>query len=194
MTGFLYKTFNVLLCFFGSVNYELTITLHRKIYMMADTLKIKEDLVEDVGVYFEKMHQIPPLAARIYSWLMLCPADGHSFDEIIELTQSSKSSISTNLNLLLKTGSVEYFTKPGDRKRYFRLSKNYLEVTLKQYEEKVSEELKLIKKIDKFNKRHNKVKHEKHKCFGKLYRAYLESHYKNLETTIRNMNNLEKSV
>jgi DNA-binding transcriptional regulator GbsR (MarR family) len=33
---------------------------------------------------------------------------------------ASKSSVSTNLNLLLKLGKIDYFTLPGDRKKYYR--------------------------------------------------------------------------
>src|SRR5699024_12490942 len=74
---------------------------------------------------------------------MLCPRSGHSFDEIVELSQASKSSVSTNINLLLNNGSVEYFTKPGERKRYFRLSKNYLKIRMENYKHQLEEELKI---------------------------------------------------
>lgn len=157
-------------------------------------LKEKKKLVEDIGVYYEMNRQLPPLAGRIYGLLMLCPKSGHSFDDIVELSSSSKSSVSTNINLLLSTGSIEYFTKPGERKRYFRLSKNYLEVELNKYADEVSGELKLLDKIEGFNKTHNKEKYKKHKAFVELYKEYLGSQYDNLRNTINKMNQLEKTV
>lgn len=159
---------------------------------MPEILKEKQRLVEEIGVHFEKTHQLPPLAARIYALMMLCPEAGHTFDTIMELSQASKSSVSTNINLLLKSGNIEYFTKTGQRKRFFRLSKNYLEVNLKEYEERVSEELFLLDKISTFNYKNNKQKHKKHQKFGRLYRDYLESHHKNLKNTIKKMNELEQ--
>lgn len=143
-------------------------------------------------MYFEKVFQLPPLATRIFALLMLCPRSGHSFDEIVELSKSSKSSVSTNLNLLLNRGNIEYFTKTGDRKRYFRLSKAYLKVSLKHYEKQLAEELSLLKKVENFNKTYNKVKYEKHRAIGILYKEYLEARHENLVSTINKMNQIEK--
>ena len=155
-------------------------------------LEKKEKLVEELGVYLEKNHQLPPLATRLYALLMLCPRKGHSFDEIVELSQASKSSVSTNIKLLLNNGSVEYFTKPGERKRYFRLSKDYLKIRMERYREQLEEELKFFKKIDDFNIEYNQVKYQKHKDFGKIYKEYLENQYQNLESTIIKMNQLDR--
>lgn len=161
---------------------------------MAKGLKKKKELVEEIGVYFEKTHQIPPLAARIYALLILCPKAGHSFDDIVALSSSSKSSVSTNLNLLLERGGIEYFTKSGERKRYFRLSKSYLEVHLKKDKKRVSKELTVLRKINRFNKCHNTKKFKKHQEVGEVYKAYLEAHRENLDSTINKMNKLEQTV
>lgn len=154
--------------------------------------ELKEKLVEELGVYFEKTLQLTPLAARLYGLLMLCPKSGHSFEEIVELSQSSKSSVSVNINLLLNSGIIEYFTKPGEHKRFFRLSKNYLKVSLQKYKNQLSEEIQLLQKVKDFNVQHNKEKHEKHKAFTKMYGGYLEKQYQNLESTINKMNQIEK--
>lgn len=154
----------------------------------------KEKLVEEVGVYFENAYQIPPLAARIYAILMLCPKSGHSFDDLVEFTNSSKSSVSTNINLLLNAGNIEYFTKSGERKRFFRLSKNYLKISLQRYKDRVATELSLIKKVNGFNEEYNTSKFEKHKELVDLYLEYLSVHHKNLETTLNKMKQLEKQI
>lgn len=154
----------------------------------------KEKLVEELGVYLEKTHQLTPLATRLYALLMLCPRSGHSFDEIVELSQASKSSVSTNINLLLNNGSVEYFTKPGERKRYFRLSKNYLKIRMENYKHQLEEELKFLEKIDEFNIEYNNAKYEKHKEFGKIYKEYIVTQHQNLKRTITKMNQLERQI
>lgn len=88
---------------------------------MADLKKEREELIELFGIKFESLHHLPPLASRILAILIL---DGCSqqftFEDFIEVTGASKSSVSTNLNLLLKLGKITYYTLPGDRKKYYR--------------------------------------------------------------------------
>lgn len=161
---------------------------------MLEERKLKEQLIEEVGVHIEQEGQLSPLAARIYALLMLCPQVGHCFDELVELSKSSKSSVSTSLNLLLSKGSIEYFTKPGERKRFFRLSRSYLKINLASNKERISKELQLIEKMENFNSRYNQEKYHTHKAFGRLYKDYLQLHYANLENTINKMNQLEKTI
>jgi DNA-binding transcriptional regulator GbsR (MarR family) len=88
---------------------------------MQDINKEREELIELFGIHFETLHHLPPLGSRILATFIL---DGCSrqftFDDVVELTGASKSSVSTNLNLLLKLGKVTYYTLPGDRKKYYR--------------------------------------------------------------------------
>lgn len=83
----------------------------------------KEELIEMFGVYFETLYNLSPLASRILGMLIIdgCKM-GLTFESLVERTEASKSSVSTNLNLLLKTGKISYYTLPGDRKKYFRAS------------------------------------------------------------------------
>lgn len=78
--------------------------------------------IEKFGVTLEQTG-FPPLAARIMSLLLVAEPPYCSFEEIMEGIQSSKSSVSTSLNLLLNEGVVNYKTFPGDRKRYFQVNK-----------------------------------------------------------------------
>ena len=75
------------------------------------------------GIHFENNHNLPPLGARILATLILdgCRT-GITFEDLVERLGASKSSISTNLNLLLKIGKITYYTLPGDRKKYFKPS------------------------------------------------------------------------
>ena len=90
---------------------------------MADLKKEREELIEMFGIHFESLHHLPPLGSRILATLIL---DGCSrqftFEDFIEMTGASKSSVSTNLNMLLKLGKITYYTLPGDRKKYYRPS------------------------------------------------------------------------
>lgn len=86
-----------------------------------DIKKEREEIIELYGNYFEKLYNISPLAARILGTLIIdgCKT-GLTFESLVEKLSASKSSISTNLNLLLKMEKISYFTKTGDRKKYFK--------------------------------------------------------------------------
>lgn len=85
--------------------------------------------------------------------LILSEQEGISFDEFVEGLDSSKSSVSTNLQLLQISGRIVYFTKPGDRKRYFKISPYDLVEQLEKKIEQWETEKKLHLKIYGFKKK-----------------------------------------
>ncbi|MDT0687905.1 GbsR/MarR family transcriptional regulator [Autumnicola psychrophila] len=151
--------------------------------------KIK--LIEEIGVHFEKTHQLAPLAARIYVIMILSPKEGHTFDEIMTITEASKSSVSTQLNLLLQLNKIEYFTKPGDRKRYFRGNRMYLKNTLETYLSSISEEIKVVEKITEFNSTYNSEKYKKTGEVPLLFKEYLLRQKENLKNTIAKISEIQ---
>jgi len=153
----------------------------------------KQKLIEEIGLHFEKNQNLAPLAARIYAIMILSPNEGHTFEEIKQITDASKSSVSTQLNLLMQTKKVDYFTKTGDRKRYFRASKTYLKNTLKEYLENISEEIKMVDKIIKFNSTYNSEKFEKDGHIPKMFRNYLIAQKENLENSIQKVSEHENT-
>ncbi|MGV3460791.1 MAG: GbsR/MarR family transcriptional regulator [Flavobacterium sp.] len=88
---------------------------------MSDSQKEKEELIEMFGINFETHHNLPPLGSRLLATLILdgCRC-GITFEDLVERLGASKSSVSTNLNLLQKIGKITYYTLPGDRKKYFK--------------------------------------------------------------------------
>jgi len=88
-----------------------------------DIIKEREELIEMFGVHFESVHHLPPLGSRILAILIIDTCSRKTtFEDLTELTGASKSSVSTNLNLLLKIGKITYYTLPGDRKKYYKPS------------------------------------------------------------------------
>ena len=88
----------------------------------------KQRQVERIGVGFEKLG-IPPVGARVVGHLMLAEPPYLSFDELVEATQASKSSVSNAIKSLQTEGLIDYITFSGDRKRYFQLySSTWLEI------------------------------------------------------------------
>lgn len=112
----------------------------------------KQEIIEMFGVHFEKLFNIPPLAARILGTVIIegCKS-GLTFDELVEKMQASKSSISTNLNLLQKMNKINYFTKVGDRKKYFKAAP--LSQRLDDYLTLVHSEKILIDRIISYRKK-----------------------------------------
>ena len=79
----------------------------------------KSELIEKLGVHFENSFQLAPVAARILSHVILNGKAGATFEDLVTNLCASKSTISTHLNHLQDLKKIEYFTKPGDRKKYF---------------------------------------------------------------------------
>lgn len=147
----------------------------------------KRLLIEEVGLHLEDSHKLTPLASRIYAIMILSSDEGFSFEEIMTITQASKSSVSANISLLVQLNYVEFYTKTGDRKRYFRGTNNYLKLTLQEYLTTIDKELKLVKKINKFNKVNNPTKFIENESMGVFFQEYLTTQKENLKTTIEKM-------
>ena len=81
-------------------------------------------LVEKLGVHLEAREQLAPVAARILAYIILTGKRGATFEDMVCILCASKSTISTHLNHLQDLNKIEYFTKTGDRKKYFIINKN----------------------------------------------------------------------
>jgi len=79
----------------------------------------QKQLIERLGVMTEH-DGLQPAPSRVGALLLISPITELTFDQIRETLQLSKSATSNAINLLLTHGKIEYITKPGDRKRYFR--------------------------------------------------------------------------
>ena len=133
----------------------------------------KQKLIEEIGLRLEARLHIAPLAARIYALLSLSSNDGLSFEEIREIIGSSKSSTSVNLNVLTQLKLLDYYTKSGDRKRYFRIAKNFQLTALEAQFESLENEIKLVEKITDYNKVHYPAKFSNDESVGDITRDYL---------------------
>ncbi len=144
----------------------------------------KEELVEELGVHFENLYHLPPLASRIYAILILNGYGGLTFEEIMDLTEASKSSVSTSINLLIQTNKVAYFTKAGDRKRYFKNKKNHLKLRLSNYLTLIDTEIELFQKTSGYMKTMEPKSYEENLCYTSIYIDHLKESKKILETTL----------
>lgn len=120
----------------------------------------KQELIEMFGMHFENQYNIPPLASRILGLLIIdgCKS-GLTFEDLVCKMKASKSSISTNLNLLQKMNLINYFTLSGDRKKYFKAAP--LSQRLKNYLTLIDSEKILIEKVIQYRENNISCTQEK---------------------------------
>ncbi len=150
----------------------------------------KEELIEELGIHFENLYHLPPLATRIYAILILNGNDGLTFEELMDLTEASKSSVSTSIKLLLQTNKIEYFTKAGDRKRYFKKKKDHLKLRLSNYMEIIDREIGLFQKTSGFMKATDIKTYEDNLCYTSIYIDHLHQIKITLEETLHKLENV----
>ncbi len=108
--------------------------------------KEQKELIERIGVFYEQQG-LPPAVARVIGLLMVSDQLELTFEEIYTLLKISKSAASNAINLLLNTHRIEYITKPGDRRRYFKVRFEQWEKMLKERMQFFSSHVSLLKEI-----------------------------------------------
>jgi hypothetical protein len=79
------------------------------------------DFVEEMGVLMERLH-FSKMSGRILGWLLAAEQPHTSFDDLVRVLAASKSSISTNLKLLVELRFIAAYTQHGDRKTYYKFN------------------------------------------------------------------------
>ncbi|AXI99422.1 hypothetical protein CYPRO_0135 [Cyclonatronum proteinivorum] len=85
--------------------------------------KDKLSFIEESGLIMETFG-LTRMAGRVFGYLMVCDQDAVSFDDIRDTLSASKGSISATMKLLVNTHFIEAVSLPGDRKTYYRISRN----------------------------------------------------------------------
>lgn len=135
-------------------------------------------LIEKMGVHIESKEQIAPLAARIIASLVLKGKKGETFEGLVEQLCASKSTIFTHLTNLQASHRITYYTKPGDRKKYFILSPNALIIQMDEMIEGWREEREIHMEIAAYksdiNKNIENIDEQFDLDFHSMYMTYLE--------------------
>ncbi len=116
----------------------------------------KNRLIETLGVHLEHKEQLAPLAARILAHLVLKGKKGETFENLVCYLHASKSTIFTHLTNLQASHRITYYTKPGDRKKYFILSPNALIRSMDEMIKNWKEEGEIHREIAEYKKEINK--------------------------------------
>ncbi len=133
----------------------------------------RSKLIETLGLHLEAEYGLPPLAARIYAELVLTDDQGLTFDDCLARRGASKGSVSTALSLLQKMGTITYYTKPGDRRRYFTIAarKAFFRSKLEEQLKKIEKDRAIITLVNDYNKEHSRAHYER---YGQRTESYLD--------------------
>lgn len=130
---------------------------------MNQTEKRKCELVEKLGIFLEKKEQMAPVAARIFSYVILRGKQGTTFEDLVSNLCASKSTISTHLNHLQDLKKLSYFTKTGDRKKYFVINSDTMLQGISNMVEEWKNEKELHLEIKAYKEETNKTLEEENK-------------------------------
>lgn len=125
----------------------------------------KQHLVEKLGVFIENKEQLAPVAARILSYIILTGKKGTTFEDLVTILCASKSTISTHLNYLQDIKKIVYFTKAGDRKKYFVMNGNNITQSIDAMVETWSLQKQLHIEIIEYKKAVNEKTHDEDSKF-----------------------------
>ncbi|AIY12449.1 MULTISPECIES: GbsR/MarR family transcriptional regulator [Cellulophaga] len=144
--------------------------------MAKNICKEKMSLVEKLGVHLENREQLAPVAARILSYIILTGKKGTTFEDMVTILCASKSTISTHLNHLQDLKKIEYFTKTGDRKKYFIINAD----TIIQHVDKMINDWKEIRELHleiknyKDNQNNKSIENEEEKFDLNFHNDYIK--------------------
>jgi len=138
--------------------------------------KEKMGLVEKLGVHLENREQLAPVAARILSYIILTGKQGTTFEDMVTILCASKSTISTHLNHLQDLKKIVYFTKTGDRKKYFIINKDmiiqHIDTMINEWQEVKALHLEIKNYKESFNTQ--KVEDEEEKFDLNFHNDYIQ--------------------
>lgn len=114
-------------------------------------IEIDRELFREMVKFYGSAYQLPPLAAKIYAYLIFdFERKGVSFDEFVEVFSASKSSVSSNLNLLLGLKIIGDYTRIDQRKRFFVMNEQYMRIRFEEIIAKMERELAILDRLKEF--------------------------------------------
>ena len=150
------------------------------------------DLFCSFSAFLEKTYKFPPLTAKLQAYMVLeSNEEGFTFEELLEVFNVSKSSLSNSINYLLSMKHIEYFNKINSRKRYFRLNFNYLTEKLDFLFEMISQDIVFTNRIKEHKTANNTLsKNEKNRVID-IYLDHLNQTKELLDETIQKINKIQ---
>ena len=151
---------------------------------MNKSIEIDEKIFQDAVKFYSTVLNLPPLASKIYSYLIFdFEKVGITFDEFVEVFSASKSSVSTNISLLLNSQLIIDVNKMDERKRYFFANDDYKKIRFEKIVQKMQDELKLLDELNHFRK----VKDEDYDLKMEVYKSLLNKSIVNIQESLNKL-------
>ena len=139
-------------------------------------------LIEDLASVLISDHQLTPLGAKIYALLIIADDELYTFDDIVDLTKASKSSVSNQLNELLDRNKIIFETKVDSRKRFFKTNQNYINEMLRKEHEHADQHITILNKL---------IDHKDENEMAKILKEYYQHTACNIESTLEKINQIQ---
>jgi DNA-binding transcriptional regulator GbsR (MarR family) len=110
--------------------------------MKLDNERVRQ-YIEDSADLMEE-HGLPRMAGRVIGALIVCVPPHLSHEELADLLQASKGSISMSTQLLVRLDIIERISLPGHRRHYYRLRKFLWNELLSTRIEHIQKHLKMV--------------------------------------------------
>ncbi|WP_282628280.1 GbsR/MarR family transcriptional regulator [Empedobacter sedimenti] len=150
------------------------------------------DLFCSFSAFLEKTYKFPPLTAKLQAYMVLeSSEEGFTFEELLEVFNVSKSSLSNSINYLLSMKHIEYINKINSRKRYFRLNFNYLTEKLDFLFEMISQDIVFTNRIKDHKAKNNTLSKNVENRVIDIYLDHLSQTKQLLEETIQKINKIQ---
>ena len=151
---------------------------------MNKSIEIDEKIFQDAVKFYSTVLNLPPLASKIYSYLIFdFEKVGITFDEFVEVFSASKSSVSTNISLLLNSQLIIDVNKMDERKRYFFANDDYKKIRFEKIVQKMQDELKLLDDLKNFRKTEHKDIDDRNEA----YKALLNKSISNIQESLNKL-------
>lgn len=145
-------------------------------------MKVDKKIFREMVKFYGDAFHLPPLAAKIYAYLIFdFDREGVSFDEFVEIFCASKSSISSNLNLLLNLNVIIDFNKIDERKRFFVMNEKYMNIRFKEIIEKMETELLILNKLKNFRETVDEESLQKYEIYTSLFQKNIANMKESLD-------------
>lgn len=157
---------------------------------MQNSITIDEILYQKLVSFYGDSYHLPPLAAKIYAYLTFDFDNvGVTFDEFVDVMKASKSSVSSNLNLLQSNGYLSVLNKMDERKRFFIINPDYVNIRFDCLMNKFEKEMDILEGLKTFRQSCETSENSKN-YISKLniYISLLKTNIENFSQTLKKLN------
>lgn len=156
--------------------------------MASNNINIDENIFRDLQRFYGSIFNLPPLAAKIYAYLKFdFEKKGLTFEDLLEVFSASKSSVSENINLLLKHNLIKNSELYNERKRHFIINGDYIKIRFQEIVEKMESEIDILDRLHSYRNSPNENLNEKYS----IYRLLLTKNIENIQDSLKKLYNEE---